>query len=536
MQKQDYKFWTDQIARNIVERKKFKYLDKKIPEFKKFTVKTSASVSGVLHIGRLSDTIRGEAVCRSLLERGVEANLIWVAEDMDPLRKIPEGVPSNFIEYIGVPVTDIPDSLGCHKSYAEHHVSKYFEVLDEFVSTKMKKLSMREEYKKGVFKPFIKKFIEKVDEVIEIQNKYRTTPLENGWSPWTPICKNCGKIITPRIIKLENGKVFYRCEDYSFEKNVAKGCGFEGEVNPLKDNGKLMWKSEWASQWAAWKIVSEGAGKEYQVPGSAFWINAELCEKILDFPSPVPIFYEYLIINGQKMSASVGNVIYPKDWLEVAPPELIRLLFLKDPTRVRDFRWDALPNLMDEYDDLEKVYYGIKKVGNERDEANLKSLFEIIQIKKIPKKYSAKTSYNTMVEIAKILPEKNHLEFTIKKLKELGLIKKISLEDKKEVEKRLRLAEAWYEKYGKKEVEEVKISEIEKGVIKILIEEIGKARNEEQLQKRIFEIAQENKIKPVKFFQLIYQILLKSDRGPRLGPYIMQVGKEEIIKKLKEVI
>ena len=108
-------FWADQLAKEIRERNKFRYLEKEIPKFDRFVVKTSASVSGVLHIGRLSDTIRSESVFRALQDAGAKAEFIWVAEDMDPLRKIPEGVPKNYIEYIGMPVTDIPDTWGCNK-------------------------------------------------------------------------------------------------------------------------------------------------------------------------------------------------------------------------------------------------------------------------------------------------------------------------------------------------------------------------------------------------------------------------------------
>src|SRR3990172_673470 len=233
-------FWADRLSKEIRDRKSFRYLEKEISKFDKFVVKTSASISGVLHIGRLSDTIRGESVFRALEESGVKAEFIWVAEDMDPLRKVPEGVPKNYSEYIGVPVTDIPDPWGCHKSYGEHHTARYFEVLDKFVATKMTKYSMREEYKKGNFKEYIKTILDNLDLVIEIQNKYRTNPLKPGWSPWTPICNGCGKIITPRVTKFENGKIHYECKDYEFEKTVAKGCNHEGTADPLKDPGKLL--------------------------------------------------------------------------------------------------------------------------------------------------------------------------------------------------------------------------------------------------------------------------------------------------------
>src|SRR3989344_6168624 len=145
-------FWADQLAKGIIERKKFRYLDKKIPKFDEYVVKTSASLSGVLHIGRLSDTIRGESVYRALKDAKAKAKLIWVAEDMDPLRKIPKNVPKEFEKYIGMPVTDVPDPSGNYKSYAERFKAEYFEVLDSFVSTKMKKFSVREEYLKGNFR------------------------------------------------------------------------------------------------------------------------------------------------------------------------------------------------------------------------------------------------------------------------------------------------------------------------------------------------------------------------------------------------
>ena len=529
-------FWTDKIAKEIITRKKFHYTEKKIPKFKKFVVKTSASISGVLHIGRLSDTIRGDAVFRSLKDAGVNAKLIWVAEDMDPLRKVPEGVPKNYMEFIGMPVTDIPDPTGCHKTYAEHHTTEYFKVIDSFVSTKMERFSMREEYNKGNFNPYIKKLLENIEELKEIQNKYRREKLTGSWSPWTPICDNCGKIITTKVLGFEKGKIHYKCEDYQFEKNTAKGCGHEGDNDPLKGNGKLLWKSEWGGQWARWEVCSEGAGKEYQVPGSAFWINGEIAEKILNFPMPVPIFYEHLIINGEKMSASLGNVVYPNEWLEVAPPELLRLLYLKDPMRVRDFRWELVPNMMDEMDELSKVYYGMKKIQNKRDLATMKRLFETIQIKKVPIGYDSPISYNLFIEIAKILPEKNELDFTVQKLMEYGHLKESGKKINKVINERLEFAKTLLKKFMREKEVVIRIGEKEKSMLKKLIVAIEEESDPENMQKKVFEIIKGSGIQVGEGFKLVYNIILNSDKGPRLGSYIIERGKEEVIAKLKAAL
>ncbi|HLD96812.1 MAG TPA: hypothetical protein VI934_00540 [Candidatus Nanoarchaeia archaeon] len=105
-------FWADQLAGKIANREKYRYVDRKVEKPKEFVVKTSASISGVLHIGRLSDTVRGATVYRALVDAGEKARFIWVAEDMDPLRKIPAGVPASYEKYIGTAVSTLPDVDG----------------------------------------------------------------------------------------------------------------------------------------------------------------------------------------------------------------------------------------------------------------------------------------------------------------------------------------------------------------------------------------------------------------------------------------
>jgi lysyl-tRNA synthetase class 1 len=204
--------------------------------------------------------------------------------------------------------------------------------------------------------------------------------------------------------------------------------------------------------------------------------------------------------------------------------------------RVRDFRWDVLPNMFDEYEDLEKVYYGIKKVENERDQKNMKRLFEIIQIKPIPKSYRKKIPYKAVLEIARIMPEKNQLEFAVNELVEMKIIQKADAETKAEIEEKLNFVRKLLSYIEPKKEKESKLTDQEKNTIGNLIEAIEKEKDGEALQTKIFQIAKDSGMKPAEFFRLVYQILLKSDRGPKLGPYIIEYGKEEVIKKLKEAL
>src|SRR3989344_7351628 len=101
-------FWTDQLADLIIKRSKYNHIDKKFINPKILTIKSSTSISGVPHIGNASDVIRHNAVVQALQDKGKKVRFIWVAEDMDPWRKVPSGIPEKFSKYIGMPVSSLP--------------------------------------------------------------------------------------------------------------------------------------------------------------------------------------------------------------------------------------------------------------------------------------------------------------------------------------------------------------------------------------------------------------------------------------------
>jgi len=534
---EDEVFWADRLAESIISRNKFHYLDKKVEQPKEFVVKTSASISGVLHIGRLSDTIRGFTVYRALKDQGVKARIIWVAEDMDPLRKIPEGVPKEFEKYLGMPVTDIPDPKGCHQTYAAHHIAEYFQSLDNFVFTKLEKFSMREEYLKGSFNQMIKALLENEEQVREIQNRYRTNPLKKGWSPWSPICEKCGKVATPKVTEFKDGKIHYVCKDYYFETTMAAGCNFHGEADPFSGNGKLMWKSEWAAQWLRWNICTEGAGKEYQVPNSAFWINAEIAEKVLSYPMPQPIFYEHLMIDGVKMSASLGNVIYPKDWLEVARPELLCYFYNKRLMKTRNFSWKDLPNLYEDYDHCARIYAGSEKLDNEKELQHMKRLF-VLSHKQDEVSEPLEMSFSHAVLLSQVFQEEQEI---IASLKKTGHYQP---ELHAEIKDRLAKALFWVKHHAPDEYKievqhsipkDIVLSDKQKEALRQIVKAVKeKEWDEKSLHNEFYEIAKKLDMPPAELFKAGYRVLLNKERGPKLAHFMLALG-DRSIKILEKV-
>ena len=58
----------------------------------------------------------------------------------------------------------------------------------------------------------------------------------------------------------------------------------------------------------------------------------------------------------------------------------------------------------------------------------------------------------------------------------------------------------------------------------------------EDIQNAIYQIAKENGIEPRDFFKVLYQIILSTTRGPKIGPFILDIGRKNVSEKLSAYI
>ena len=118
--------WIDKLTNDIIKREiKLKRSTKKI------NVESGLGASGIPHIGSLGDAVRAYGVKMSLEDRGYDSELIAYSDDMDGLRKIPEGFPETLRDELGKPVSSIDDPFGCHSSYGEHMSALLLDGLDK---------------------------------------------------------------------------------------------------------------------------------------------------------------------------------------------------------------------------------------------------------------------------------------------------------------------------------------------------------------------------------------------------------------------
>ena len=219
------------------------------------------------------------------------------------------------------------------------------------------------------------------------------------------MCSECSRLYTAESTEYlsDEKKVVYNCHDAEISSKIIKGCGHSGEADITKDLGKLAWKVEFAARWNAFDIRFEAYGKDIM---DSVKVNDWVSDEILNFPHPHHIRYEmFLDKGGKKISKSLGNVVTSQKWLEFGTPQSILLLLYKRITGARELGFEDIPSLMDEYDELEKIYFGKIKVDNEAKLVKSKGLYEYVHLLNPPNEIQPYASYRLLLELCKIFKE-----------------------------------------------------------------------------------------------------------------------------------
>jgi len=522
--------WLDMVAHRVIERER--QLGREVEILR---TESGLGASGIPHIGSLGDVIRAYGVKLALETQGRRAEFVAYSDDMDGLRKVPTGMPDSLKRYLGHPVSAIPDPYNCHESYGSHMSSLLREAMDacgvEYVFH-----SAHEDYGKGIFTEQIRKILGAADAVGNIVKKEVGQEKYTAVLPYFPMCGSCGRIYTTRSIEWDptTDKVSYSCEGGAEIKGqTLEGCGYKGEVDIKDGRGKVPWKAEFAVRWDALKINFEAHGKELT---DSVRVNDRVCEEILGYPPPYHVRYELFLDKGGKKiskSKSALDVITPQTWFKYAPPQSLNLLMFKRITGARNVGVEDIPTYMNELDQTEDAYFGLRKISDVKEAAKLKGLYEYSWFLKPPQKPQTHIPYNLLVYLVTVAPSEKRLEYVEAKLREYSYLKDGLPENLSE---RLDYAANWAKDFH--EISETKIAftNAQRLAIEDLISVVKSESDERVIQNAIFSLAKKYSLEPPDFFRLLYMILLGSPRGPRLGPYIRAMGSENVARALERAV
>ena len=419
-----------------------------------------------------------------------------------------------------MPLYKVPSPVEGFKSYADYYAQEFIDVFTA-IGCNSEILWASDLYLSGKMNPLIKICLDKAEVIRGIYEELYKRKLASDWFPFSVFCPKCGKQSTTRVFDWDGEKVSFVCE---IEKvKWTKGCGFKGEISPFSSIdgvvGKLPWKVEWPCKWKAIGVTVEGAGKDHMSRGGSHDLASLVCKRVLNYPVPYPVGYEFFLVGGRKMSSSKGLGSSSSEMLEILPPELLRFLMVK--TKINqainfDPSGDTIPKLFDDYQKAADAYY------NKKDE-DLARIFELSQVNKPQKppivRFSQLVHWVQMPNMEQEIKKENLGEWV--KYARIWLEKYAAESEKFEVQKQLPDTAK-------------SLSLAQKEYLKKIASELEKKWDAEEFQKKLYEWSKEISLPSKDAFAAIYLSLIGKDHGPKAGWLILSLEKEFVQKRFEE--
>ncbi len=322
------------------------------------TCASGISPSGPVHLGNLRELMVPHLIADEVRRGGAPCRHILSWDDYDRFRRVPAGFPAEFAEYVGRPLTAVPDPCGRHPNWAEHFKEPLRESLAR-LGVQVTEISQTQMYTSGAYTEQIVLAMRRRADIGAVLARYRTKraprpedtdpddddPQTAVYYPFRPYCAVCGRDdTTVTAFDDETTEISYTC-----------ACGAHFGPTPIAQvAGKLAWKVDWPMRWAYERVTFEPAGVDHSSPGSSFTVGGELVSL---FGGEMPLHFGYSFVGtagSAKMSGSAGGAPTPADALEIfeapllrwlyarrRPEQAITLAFNAEVGRVYD-EWDAL--------------------------------------------------------------------------------------------------------------------------------------------------------------------------------------------------
>ncbi|MCV0395890.1 MAG: lysine--tRNA ligase [Rhizobiaceae bacterium] len=332
----DSKAWPFEEARKIIAR----YDGRDWPQTVLF--ETGYGPSGLPHIGTFGEVARTSMVrhaFRVLTEDKVPTRLICFSDDMDGMRKIPDNVPDRAAlePYLHQPLTAVPNPFGGdHESFGHHNNAMLRRFLDTF-GFDYEFASATDYYKSGRFDEVLLRAAERYDDIMKVMLPTLGEERQATYSPFLPISPKTGRVlyVPMKQVDAAAGTITFDDED-----------GTETTLPVTGGQVKLQWKPDFGMRWAALGVDFEMFGKDHQTNAV---IYDRICE-ILGGKAPEHFVYElFLDENGQKISKSKGNGLTIDEWLAYAPTESLALYMFQRPRQAKKLYFDVIPRAVEEY-------------------------------------------------------------------------------------------------------------------------------------------------------------------------------------------
>jgi lysyl-tRNA synthetase class 1 len=410
---------------------------------------------------------------------------------------------------------------GDYQSFGHHNNAMLRRFLDTF-GFDYEFASATDYYKSGRFDAILKRVAERYDAIMAIMLPTLGEERRATYSPFLPISPKSGRVLYVPMKKVdaEAGTITFDDED-----------GTETTLPVTGGRVKLQWKPDFGARWAALDVDFEMFGKDH---GPNMGVYDRICVALGGRPPEHFVYELFLDEHGQKISKSKGNGLTIDEWLTYAPTESLALYMFQKPRTAKKLYFDVIPRAVDEYYQFLAAYprQGWKeRLGNpvwHIHNGNPPVIELPVSFALLLNLVSASNASNKAVlwgfisrHAAGVTPD------THPELDRLAGYAVRYYEDFVKPAKRFRAPDA---------EEREALSQLSAALAGV-----GPQADGEAIQNAALDVAralpryQDHARKSpeggpgvsVAFFQMIYQILLGQERGPRFGSFVALYGTEE---------
>jgi lysyl-tRNA synthetase class 1 len=328
------KAWPFEEARKLLKR----YPQGK-PGGEAVLFETGYGPSGLPHIGTFQEVLRTTLVRRAyeVLSDGGPTRLVAFSDDMDGLRKVPDNVPNGDMlrGHLGKPLTRIPDPFETHESFAHHNNAMLREFLDRF-GFDYEFVSASDRYNAGEFDKALANVLVHYDAIMGVMLPTLREERRRTYSPVLPVSPTSGLVLQVPIEVLDpaTGMIAFEDEGQRVEQSIFGG------------QAKLQWKVDWAMRWVDLAVDYEMCGKDLT---DSVTQSGKIAQ-ILGGRRPEGLIYElFLDENGEKISKSKGNGLTIDQWLTYGTEESLGFYLFREPKSAKQLHIGVIPKAVDEY-------------------------------------------------------------------------------------------------------------------------------------------------------------------------------------------
>jgi lysyl-tRNA synthetase class 1 len=337
------------------------------------------------------------------------------------------------------------------------------------------------------------------------------------YSPVLPISPKSGKVlqVPVEVLDPETGLVAFDDDGTRVEQSILSG------------GAKLQWKVDWALRWVALGVDYEMSGKD--LIDSV--IQSSKIARVLGARPPEGFNYElFLDENGEKISKTRGNGVTIDEWLTYAPEESLVFYLYREPKRAKQLSFGIIPKAVDEYDQFLAAWPGQeweKRTGNPVHHVHAGD----------PPPARMPISFALLLNLVAVAStdDKDLLWGFVRRY-----APEASPETHPELDRRLDYALAYFRDFIANSLDHRAPSEMEAAALRDLdarLAALPEDADAEAIQFEVYEVGKAHPFESLRdWFKALYETLLGTSQGPRMGSFFALYGIENSRKLIAETL